>query len=108
MVGHDSFRARGLKRFHPRHETANPSSRARFISCSRIETLGILQHLFNIGVGHDSFRARGLKPAVAGVIPTGTPVGHDSFRARGLKQVMLAGPGAAFTTSGTIHFVLED
>ena len=106
-VGHDSFRARGLK-----HREW-------------------LQTDLRWQVGHDSFRARGLKLELARRMPTSLGVGHDSFRARGLKlehglnRLESDSGRARFIScsrietqclarfqvdlvSGTIHFVLED
>ena len=63
------------------------TGRARFISCSRIETCAIGTTVRVTIVGHDSFRARGLKLLEVQTFNlSGDTVGHDSFRARGLKR----------------------
>ena len=87
LVGHDSFRARGLKLscVHSHRCTApvgHDSFRARGLKQSSLLVCRARRL-----VGHDSFRARGLKLELARRMPTSQGVGHDSFRARGLKPI---------------------
>ena len=71
-----------------REQPGDPARRARFISCSRIETSHARERPRENRVGHDSFRARGLKHQIRPQFDAALVVGHDSFRARGLKQLL--------------------